>query len=159
MPLNTIPVLIVKHRQASLIIKLLEALNSEAALVLHIPQFSCFQSREVIRLSFSRLPLSTPECDFTWDVGWRYFPVAIRPEPSIDVDWLQFRCITTFVQEIALPSGCVDRANIVYKITRLKTGMFFLTYLCASSLRSVDTLLRFQMRQDPCTARDKNSFH
>ena len=70
-------------------------------------------SGEVVRLSLPTLPCTTPECSLAGDVCRWDLLVPISPEPAIDVDRLQGRGITAFIQEITLPTRSVEIGDIV----------------------------------------------
>merc|ERR1712038_1021126 len=87
-PLDTILVLVIQNRQTGLVVKLLEPLYGEPALVPDLFQPSSPQSLEVVRLWFPPLPRAAPERQPTGNVSRRQPGVAVRPEPSVDVYWL-----------------------------------------------------------------------
>jgi len=112
-PLNAIPVLVVVHGQAGLVVELLQPLDGDPNVVVGL-YGALLDTLVIVRLGFSCFSSGTPESLWMWLVGGRY-PIIVSPcpEPAINIDRLQVSSIAPFVLEITFSATGVDRGHVV----------------------------------------------
>ena len=112
-PLDPIAVLVVEHRQAGLVVELLQPLDGDADVVLGLDG-PLLDPLVVVRLRNSSLSGGRPSSFWGRGVGRRNPAIASsRPEPPIHVDRLQMCAVAALVLEVAFPTRGVDRGDIV----------------------------------------------
>lgn len=113
MPFNPIPILVVVHRQAGLVMELLKPLDGDPNIVVCL-YGSLLDTFVIVRLGFSSFSCRTPESLRVRLVGGRY-PIIVSPgpEPAINIDRLQVSSVTALVLEITFSATCVDRGHVV----------------------------------------------
>ena len=111
-PLDPIAVLVVEHRQASLVVELLQPLDGDADVVLSLDG-PLLDPLVVVRLRNSSLSSGRPGSLWVRCVCRRNPAVASsRPEPPVHVDRLQMCAVAALVLEVAFPTRGVDRGDV-----------------------------------------------
>ena len=112
-PLDPIAVLVVEHRQAGLVVELLQPLDGDADVVLSLDG-ALLDPLVVVRLRNSSLSSGRPGSFWVRSVCRRNPAVASsRPEPPVHVDRLQMGAVAALVLEVAFPARGVDRGDVV----------------------------------------------
>jgi len=112
-PFDAIPILVVVHCQASLVMELLEPLDGDPDIVVCL-YGPLLDTLVIVRLRFSSFSSRAPESLWVRLVGRRYSViVGSSPEPAINIDRLQMSPVTALVLEIAFSATGVDRGHIV----------------------------------------------
>ena len=112
-PLDAIAVLVVEHRQAGLVVELLQPLDGDADVVLGLDG-PLLDSLVIVRLRNSSLSCGRPGSFWMRGVCRRNPAVASsRPEPAVHVDRLQMGTVAALVLEVAFPTRGVDRGDVV----------------------------------------------
>ena len=128
MPLDPVLVLVVEDGQAGLVKELLEALNRQATLVLHLLQLAGLQALKVVRLRLARFSGPRPEGQSGRDVGGGNPFVPVGPEPAVHVDRLQVLRVAALLSKWQFYQHKFNGKNNVIDLrltVRSKVGRFF----------------------------------
>jgi len=119
-PLNAIPILVVVHRQAGLVVELLEPLDGDPDVVVGL-YGALLDTLVIVRLGFSCFSSRTPESLWVRLVGgWYSVIISASPEPAINIDRLQVSSVTTLVLEITFSATGIDGGHVISSHDLLK---------------------------------------